>query len=478
MHRKLNLWLPLGDIAGLLLSWLVSFTILWIGGTEQWRSGIVAWWSDLGSSRIGVFAGLLALMVVLFGLRGHYTRRQPSSDEILDIFKVFLLVAAVDAFFAYLTKSYVPRSWFITGWLFALFLVPAARVATKWLLLRAGRWRLETIIIGAGKNAREAAQALQSEPLMGIDVLAFVPPPGESVSRSGILVGEEEIPVVSYREGLADLLNQADSPQIVVALDAENLLQHSGLIQELSVHDAELSIIPPLRGLPLYGMEMTHFFSHEVLMLKVRNNLERPVHQLVKRTFDLIVAAFLLVSLSPLFVYLIVRIRETGPEAIFGHKRVGRDGKVFYCLKFRTMVPDAGAVLDDLLARDADARQEWERDFKLKNDPRITQIGAFLRSTSLDELPQLWNVLKGEMSLVGPRPVIEEELVRYGDQVRYYLEARPGITGLWQVSGRNDTGYEDRVALDTWYVRNWSLWYDVVILLRTIAVVVRREGAY
>jgi lipopolysaccharide/colanic/teichoic acid biosynthesis glycosyltransferase len=135
-------------------------------------------------------------------------------------------------------------------------------------------------------------------------------------------------------------------------------------------------------------------------------------------------------------------------------------------------------VLEALLARDPQARSEWERDFKLKNDPRITQIGAFLRATSLDELPQLWNVLKGEMSLVGPRPIIEEELERYGDQVGYYLEAPPGMTGLWQISGRNDTGYEDRVALDSWYARNWSLWYDLVILMKTIKVVLARKGAY
>jgi lipopolysaccharide/colanic/teichoic acid biosynthesis glycosyltransferase len=142
------------------------------------------------------------------------------------------------------------------------------------------------------------------------------------------------------------------------------------------------------------------------------------------------------------------------------------------------MVPNAGQVLDELLARDPQARAEWSRDFKLKNDPRITAIGAFLRETSLDELPQLWNVLKGEMSLVGPRPIIEEELERYGDQVDYYLEAPPGMTGLWQISGRNNTGYEDRVALDSWYARNWSLWYDLVIMIRTVRVVLARKGAY
>jgi len=173
-----------------------------------------------------------------------------------------------------------------------------------------------------------------------------------------------------------------------------------------------------------------------------------------------------------------VRIGLSGGAPIFGHARIGRYGRTFACFKFRTMVADAEGVLRRLLESDASARAEWERSYKLKDDPRITPIGAFLRRTSLDELPQLWNVLKGDMSLVGPRPIIEAELERYGDQVDYYLETRPGITGLWQISGRNDTGYEDRVALDSWYVRNWSLWYDLVILVKTVRVVLGREGAY
>jgi undecaprenyl-phosphate galactose phosphotransferase len=142
------------------------------------------------------------------------------------------------------------------------------------------------------------------------------------------------------------------------------------------------------------------------------------------------------------------------------------------------MIVNAEQVLQQVLASDAEARCEWERDFKLKNDPRINSVGRFLRRTSLDELPQLWNVLKGEMSLVGPRPVVEAELNRYGDDLDYYLTAKPGMTGLWQVSGRNDLDYETRVYLDTWYVKNWALWSDIAILFKTIAVVFRRNGAY
>lgn len=135
-------------------------------------------------------------------------------------------------------------------------------------------------------------------------------------------------------------------------------------------------------------------------------------------------------------------------------------------------------VLQQLLDSDSKAREEWERDFKLKNDPRITPVGRFIRKTSLDELPQLFNVLKGQMSLVGPRPIISEELPRYDDNVDYYLMAKPGMTGLWQVSGRNDVDYDTRVYFDSWYVKNWSLWNDIAILFKTVKVVLHRDGAY
>ncbi|HDZ2983580.1 TPA: sugar transferase, partial [Klebsiella pneumoniae] len=156
----------------------------------------------------------------------------------------------------------------------------------------------------------------------------------------------------------------------------------------------------------------------------------------------------------------------------------GKNGRKFKCLKFRSMVINSKEVLENLLINDNEAREEWEKTFKLKNDPRITKIGHFLRRTSLDELPQLFNVLKGEVSLVGPRPIITEELQRYNEEVDYYLLSKPGMTGLWQVSGRSDVDYDTRVYLDSWYVKNWSMWNDIAILFKTIAVVLNRDGAY
>jgi lipopolysaccharide/colanic/teichoic acid biosynthesis glycosyltransferase len=200
---------------------------------------------------------------------------------------------------------------------------------------------------------------------------------------------------------------------------------------------------------------------------------------IAKRALDIIGAGLGLVLLSPLFLIVALMLRADGGPAFFAHQRVGRGGKLFGCLKFRSMVIDSQAQLEALLASDPAARAEWEATRKLKNDPRITRIGRFLRSTSLDELPQLINVLRGEMSLVGPRPVQEAEIDRYyGASAAHYMAVRPGITGLWQVSGRSETSYESRVALDVAYVSRPSLLADLSILLRTPVAVVSRRGAH
>ncbi len=191
-----------------------------------------------------------------------------------------------------------------------------------------------------------------------------------------------------------------------------------------------------------------------------------------------VVALLLLLLLSPLLIGIAFLIwKRDGAPVLFAHYRVGLDGKLFRCMKFRSMLRNSEQVLADLLRDDPRARDEWARDQKLKHDPRITSIGRFLRHSSLDELPQLLNVLRGEMNLVGPRPITVAELTRYGSVRWHYLSVRPGITGLWQVSGRNDTTYEERVSLDRRYVEQRSLLGDLAILAKTARVVVRREGA-
>jgi Undecaprenyl-phosphate galactose phosphotransferase WbaP len=202
------------------------------------------------------------------------------------------------------------------------------------------------------------------------------------------------------------------------------------------------------------------------------------IYHFIKRVFDVVGASLAIVFFAPFIIVIIACARFSGGPALFKHRRVGQGGKFFHCIKFRTMVPNADQVLQNLLNSDRAVKEEWLRDHKLRDDPRVTQVGRFLRRTSLDELPQLWNVLRGEMSLVGPRPVVPDELSRYGNKVATFLSARPGITGLWQISGRNDTDYRRRVALDVCYVRSRSLLLDVYILFKTLPVVFARNGAY
>lgn len=219
--------------------------------------------------------------------------------------------------------------------------------------------------------------------------------------------------------------------------------------------------------------------SYVVTGLSVKSRLRE------KNRFDRLItwlnqlgAAILLTLFAPLMAVVAWLIwRRDGRPIFFGHYRVGRDGQMFKCWKFRSMVLNSAEMLAELLKNDPAARAEWDRDQKLTNDPRITPVGAFLRKTSLDELPQLFNVLKGEMRLVGPRPITLGELDRYGEARWHYLNAMPGMTGLWQVSGRSDTTYEERVELDRDYVEQRSLWSDAVILVKTIAVVLGKGGA-
>lgn len=198
-----------------------------------------------------------------------------------------------------------------------------------------------------------------------------------------------------------------------------------------------------------------------------------------KRAFDILFALALMAVFLPLFLLLCLAVKLTsrGP-VIFAHPRIGKDGRLFNCYKLRSMVVDADAQLARLLASDADARAEWQRDQKLRADPRITPIGTFLRSSSLDELPQLWNILIGDMSVVGPRPIVEAEAVRYGQYFRHYCTLRPGLTGLWQVSGRSDVSYDERVKLDVRYVRSRTFFGDLAICLQTVPMMVSAKGSY
>lgn len=203
-----------------------------------------------------------------------------------------------------------------------------------------------------------------------------------------------------------------------------------------------------------------------------------PARSVAKASFDVVASAIMIIVLSPVLLCLTLLCRRDGGPALFAHPRIGTGGRHFKCLKFRTMVNDADRVLARTLATRPDLAAEWAATQKLVNDPRVTRLGRFLRSSSLDELPQLFNVLMLQMSLVGPRPIVEEEVAFYDEDIQYYYATRPGITGMWQISGRSNTSYAERVRLDTSYVINWNFWTDIAVLIKTIPAVLSRKGAY
>jgi Undecaprenyl-phosphate galactose phosphotransferase WbaP len=434
---------------------------------------VSVWFSTQDMQRYVAWSGLVFLGLMLFLMRfQHYSDRRPFWDELGDILRLMGSLALLDMTLVASTRWNSSRLWWLLVWVLAVGMVVWGRVLTRWMLKQMGLWIRPTIIIGHGENAVEAAIALESEPRMGFEVAGYVDV-------------EEDSPRLKHHKQTLLNLHQlevlADQPGIqwVIALEHSQAEQREHWLRTLTQWGAtDISVIPAMRGVPLYGTDMSHFFSHEVALLRVRNNLRRWPARLTKRLFDTLVAALLLVMLLPMMLLIALLLKLEGGSVLFAHQRIGKNGRKFDCYKFRSMVPNAEQQLQSLLQHNAHLKAEWDKEHKLKDDPRISRMGDFLRRTSLDELPQLFNVLKSEMSLVGPRPIVEEELQKYGLDKSYYLMVRPGMTGLWQVSGRNDVDYETRVYLDAWYVKNWSLWYDLAILFKTVKVVFGRNGAY
>ncbi|OBX04306.1 UDP-phosphate galactose phosphotransferase [Gallibacterium genomosp. 3] len=426
---------------------------------------------------------LVFLCILWFGggqLR-HYSYRKPFWFELKEIIKIIFIFSIFELAIIAFSKLYFSRYLWITIWGITLFFVPLGRFFIKKLLINLKLYTKNTIIIGAKKNALDAYKALISEPYLGLVITQFI-----SVDNSTI---EDEIKNLDINiirskdvDKFLDLNNNIDTQFIIALEENEDVLRNFWLRKLTRKNYRFISIVPTVRGIPLYSTDVAFIFSYEIMLLRIHNNLSKISSRFLKRIIDIIGSLLLLILFSPLLITLYYLIsREEGGRwgnVIYGHTRIGRNKKPFKCLKFRSMVLNSQEVLQQILANDPVARREWEKDFKLKNDPRITKVGHFLRKTSLDELPQLLNVLKGEMSLVGPRPIVRSELIKYKDNVDYYFMAKPGMTGLWQISGRNNVDYTTRVYYDVWYVKNWSIWNDIVILFKTVKIVLNRNGAY
>ena len=336
--------------------------------------------------------------------------------------------------------------------------MPLGRVFFRKLLAPRPWWGEMVVLVGSGEAWETTRRFLERDPQRGLKI-------------AGTIHLQDEVPL------LAKLLRTTRPGWVIIASPALETPEIQGLVSRcldvpnIVMLDRE-SAFPTLwtRSYECAGRFGIH----------LQDGLRRQRMRFLKRLMDLSGAAVLGLLALPLCIVAAIWIKLRSPGPVFySQERIGRKGAPFRAMKFRTMVVNADQVLEEQLAAHPELRAEWERDRKLRDDPRIIPgIGHFLRRTSLDELPQLWNVLRGEMSLVGPRPIVADEISRYGNWYALYRRVRPGLSGLWQVSGRNGTSYDDRIRLDAYYVMNWSPWLDAYILLRTPRTILRREGAF
>ncbi|MEX1167576.1 MAG: undecaprenyl-phosphate galactose phosphotransferase WbaP [Hydrogenophaga sp.] len=478
-HAQAKSALIATDLVILACCFVIGRLPLWLREDATLTNALAVWWTDSGSLRLWLFSSISVGMVVWMGsVYGHYTaqRRKPWWDELRQLLTVIAVAAMADAVFNYLGKWQISRLWTGLTWALVFVLLPLGRYYARKYVLAAGLLAQPYVLVGRPEDMAQAAAALASEPLMGFTPVALVCP--EPLPKAMQLGGRSLTPI-ALSANVRQFLAQPGAYQVVAVLPEHNASWMRDFAQDQMLTRDDITIVPALSGLPMLGMEVSHFFSHEVLLLRARNSLARRGPQLIKRALDLLIAGALMVLLVPLFAWVAWRIkREGGGPVFFTQVRVGKNGELFKFIKFRSMVLDADNALERWKTEnEALYVQYLASNFKLANDPRITPIGRIIRRTSIDELPQLVNVLLGQMSIVGPRPLLPRELSEYGRSINTYNKARPGITGLWQISGRSTTTFDHRIAMDLWYVRNWSLWYDCVILLRTIKVVFKQEGA-
>jgi Undecaprenyl-phosphate galactose phosphotransferase WbaP len=429
---------------------------------------------------IGDFWWATFVVILFLSYESLYSQRLPFWDETRKLSKAVTVSFIIILSIITLDKlsENISRLTLIFLWIFSLVLFPFSRLIGKKILYRLGLWRENVIIIGAGKAGRVVAKALIRDSHMGFNVIGFLDDSPERIARTVHIEGRK-YKIFGKIRHFKRFVNFLNISSVVIALHSLSPDKLTKLTNTIQKHAKQILLIPDLMGMSLLNTELCHLFAQQMFLLKINNNLKSPFNRFIKRVSDVTLSLILLPFVLPLIVliWLIIKLDSRGP-AFFVQERLGRSG-TFKCLKYRTMHMNSDELLEKHLEASPEVAEEWERYRKLRNhDPRVTRVGKFLRKTSLDELPQLFNVLKGEMSLVGPRPYLPHEKKDLRDNIDTILLINPGISGLWQVSGRNELTFEDRVKLDTWYILNWSLWFDLVMMFKTLGVVLKRQGAY
>ncbi len=454
---------------------LALVDILNVGGSVVVASLVVSAITGVGTlaSVWGVIP-VAALCCLCFGLYPAVGMPPIRETRQLTMASALAFSAVITARLAWTFSLDATVGTLVLAWALATLAGPPMRLIARELLGRRSWWGQRALIIGGQHDGRQAFNQIDGKPALGLRPVALLR--GDVEGHFG--QGQTEDSNFGTLSSAAKLASELETPWAVIAMtDAEpNQVQHA--IELCSNHFPKLSVLADANGQPTLWAEAREL--HGTTALYTQHALTRRRYRWGKRATDILLSGFGLLLISPFLIGIIlaIKLRSPGP-VFFGHERIGRGGRRFKTWKFRTMVVNADKVLDEYLEKNPELRAEWERDHKLKNDPRIIKgVGNVLRKFSIDEIPQIWNILRGDMSLVGPRPIVNDEVVKYNNTYPVYLKVRPGLTGLWQISGRNNTTYAARVQYDDYYVRNWSPWLDIYILARTVKTAVLREGAY
>ena len=428
----------------------------------------------------------LLLAPIVNAFEGLYSEVPPALPEEMRLLGISTSIAYFSiAIFLFLGRGDLPsRTVYVWSWFLSLGTVPLVRCALRSRFSRETWWRVPTVVFGAGELVPRVKEYLNKHAEAGLLLKAHF------VGQACMEGKKERENTSQYTcSGLEPLYSRSDldtfirlyprTCAIVVMERDAPLACRQDLIDLASLLFSSVIIVPEDFSEGEIPFWVRPVEIGDVLCFKVRQNLLDPKRLTLKRAVDLFLSVVGGIAISPFLVLiaLAIKLESRGP-VFFRQNRIGRGGQTIRILKFRTMVHNAEEVLQTYLRKNPELREEWKADQKLRNDPRITKVGAWLRKTSQDELPQLWNVIQGEMSLVGPRPIVDDEIVKYGSAFASYTRVRPGMTGLWQVSGRNDLSYSQRVHLDRFYICNWSTWLDILILAKTFPVVLGRKGAY
>ena len=410
------------------------------------------------SSYSAIWVAATVLALAWFRSQGHYHRRQALADQVRP-----LVAASLFGLLATTSGLIVPfggaeQALALVYWLLFAPALLTSRAAVRGLLKEIGLWDVRARLFVAGSRVREVRQVLSRRSEIGVQVNAVSTLEGRSVEQV-----------------MADLRATAREQILPVYAPSLDDRVQASVIDQLVTEGIAFILVPAHQTLPLDAQHLS-FPPEDLSLIEVRDALARPLALGLKRTLDIIIAFFGFIVISPLMLMIAIAVRLDGGPALYRQQRVGANGKIFDVLKFRSMGIDANQALQILLQTDPLAAAHWAQYQKLDSDPRVTPVGRFIRRTNLDELPQLLNVLKGDMSLVGPRPMTLDQVSLYGGAIDAYQRMRPGITGLWQTNGRNATSFDERARLDKFYVRNWSLWRDAVILFRTIREIAAPTG--